>query len=78
MFGGTTMMNYTLPAWKIKQLKKFQKTLKQKHEAVTQCIDRSPLSYAALLTLLSQFQHIIHSIESGRFAGQKFGGGKSP
>ena len=27
------MMDYTLPAWKIKQLKKFHKTLKQKHEA---------------------------------------------
>jgi hypothetical protein len=25
--------DYTLPAWKIKQLKKFHKTLKQKHEA---------------------------------------------
>jgi hypothetical protein len=27
------MTDYTLPAWKIKQLKKFHKTLKQKHEA---------------------------------------------
>jgi len=45
------MMNYTLPAWNIKQLKKFQKTLKHKHEAVTQCIDRSTLSYAVLVTL---------------------------
>jgi hypothetical protein len=27
------MTDYTLPAWKIKQLKKFHKTLKQKHAA---------------------------------------------
>ena len=27
------MTDYTLPAWKLKQLKKFHKTLKQKHEA---------------------------------------------
>ena len=27
------MTDYTLPAWKIKQLKKFHKTLKRKHEA---------------------------------------------
>jgi transposase len=30
---GVTMTDYTLPAWKIKQLKKFHKRLKQKHEA---------------------------------------------
>jgi hypothetical protein len=30
---GGTMTDYTLPAWKIKQLTKFHKTLKQKHEA---------------------------------------------
>jgi hypothetical protein len=27
------MTDYTLPAWKIAPLKKFHKTLKQKHEA---------------------------------------------
>jgi len=33
IFRVATTMDYTLPDWKIKQLKKFHKTLKQKYEA---------------------------------------------
>jgi hypothetical protein len=37
---GVSITDYTLPAWKIKQLKKFHKTLKNKHDAIAGDITR--------------------------------------